>query len=256
MACQAYRYGTPMDRHRCPKFGAAVFSFIDSLDRLSDTNEVLRVLEGAVARFGFERLLFTGLLPIEGERFDDVVLASGWPPEFLQLYCKHDYIRFDPIARLARQSANPFIWEGPSYFRSEETGVAAVMKHAADFGITRGFIVPIHGPAGYAACVSMSGVDVDLPAKLTPGLHLMAQYSFNRIWSLVAPLRKTPCLTRREREVLTWAAKGKSAWEIGEILAISKRTVDEHAYQAFRKLGAVNRTQAVAMAVRNRLISI
>lgn len=130
------------------------------------------------------------------------------------------------------------------------------MKHAADFGIARGFIVPIHGPAGYEAAVSMSGVDVDLPAKLRPGLHLMAQYSFNRIWSLVAPQRKTPCLTEREREVLTWAAKGKSAWEIGEILDIAKRTVDEHAQHAFHKLGAVNRTQAVAMALRNHLISI
>jgi LuxR family quorum sensing-dependent transcriptional regulator len=238
------------------QFGADVFSFIESLDRLSEANEVLRVLEGAVARFGFERTVVTGLLPIEGERFDDLVLASGWPPEFMQLYCKHDYIRFDPIARLARQSASPFVWEGSSYFRSEDANVAAVMKHAADFGMARGFIVPIHGPAGYEAAVSMSGVDIDLPAKLRPGLHLMAQYSFNQIWSVAAPQRKTPCLTGREREVLTWAAKGKSAWEIGEILDITKRTVDEHAQHASRKLGAVNRTQAVAMALRNHLISI
>jgi LuxR family quorum sensing-dependent transcriptional regulator len=238
------------------QFGADVFSFIESLDRLSDANEALRVLEEAVGRFGFERLIVTGLLPIEGERFDDLVLASGWPAEFLQLYCQHDYIRFDPIARLVQQSANPFAWEGTSYFRSEDAGVAAVMKHAADFGIARGFTIPIHGPAGYVACVSMSGIDVDLPAKLRPGVHLMAQYAFNRIWSLVAPLRKTPCLTQREREVLTWAAKGKSAWEIGEILDIAKRTVDEHVQQTFRKLGAVNRTQAVAIALRNHLISI
>lgn len=63
-------------------------------------------------------------------------------------------------------------------------------------------------------------------------------------------------LTTREVEVLTWAALGKSAWEIGEILAIAKRTVDEHAQTATRKLGAVNRTHAVALAVRDRIISI
>jgi DNA-binding CsgD family transcriptional regulator len=60
-----------------------------------------------------------------------------------------------------------------------------------------------------------------------------------------------PTLTAREREVLTWIALGKSAWEIGEILSIAKRTVDEHAQTATRKLGAANRTQAVAIAVRN-----
>ena len=52
-------------------------------------------------------------------------------------------------------------------------------------------------------------------------------------------------LTAREAEVLTWVARGKSAWEIGEILHIAKRTVDEHVQTAVRKLGAVNRTHAV-----------
>ena len=55
-------------------------------------------------------------------------------------------------------------------------------------------------------------------------------------------------------EVLTWVARGKSAWEVGEILHIAKRTVDEHVQTAVRKLGAVNRTHAVAMAVRDRFI--
>jgi LuxR family transcriptional regulator, quorum-sensing system regulator BjaR1 len=61
-------------------------------------------------------------------------------------------------------------------------------------------------------------------------------------------------LTAREREVLWWAAEGKSAWEIGEILHITKRTVDEHTQNAARKLGAANRTQAVAIALQERII--
>ena len=65
-----------------------------------------------------------------------------------------------------------------------------------------------------------------------------------------------PNLTPREREVLAWVAQGKSAWEIGEILDIAKRTVDEHAQTAVRKLGAVNRTHAVAIAVRERIIDV
>jgi DNA-binding CsgD family transcriptional regulator len=63
-------------------------------------------------------------------------------------------------------------------------------------------------------------------------------------------------LTSREAEVLTWVARGKSAWEIGEILLITKRTVDEHVKTAARKIGATNRTHAVAIAIRDRLIDI
>ena len=71
-----------------------------------------------------------------------------------------------------------------------------------------------------------------------------------------APQRKSHSLTSRELEVLTWVARGKSAWEIGEILNIAKRTVDEHVQTAVRKIGAVNRTHAVALAVRDQIILI
>lgn len=63
-------------------------------------------------------------------------------------------------------------------------------------------------------------------------------------------------LTVRENEVLRWVARGKSAWEIGEILGITKRTVDLHVQTAVRKLGAFNRTHAVALALRDGLIKL
>jgi DNA-binding CsgD family transcriptional regulator len=76
-------------------------------------------------------------------------------------------------------------------------------------------------------------------------------------WEVVEAFTATAersALTDRELEVLTWVAQGKSAWEIGEILHITKRTVDEHTQKAMRKLGAVNRTQGVAIALSERLI--
>jgi len=63
-------------------------------------------------------------------------------------------------------------------------------------------------------------------------------------------------LTPREIEVLRWVAHGKSAWEVGEILHIAKRTVDAHVQAVVRKLGAANRTHAVALALRDGLIKI
>lgn len=69
--------------------------------------------------------------------------------------------------------------------------------------------------------------------------------------------RKKPfSLTSREIEVLQWVARGKSAWEIGEILEITKRTVDQHVQSTVRKMGAANRIHAVAMAIRDRIIDL
>jgi LuxR family quorum sensing-dependent transcriptional regulator len=63
-------------------------------------------------------------------------------------------------------------------------------------------------------------------------------------------------LTPREREVLSWVAQGKSAAQIAEILHIAKRTVDEHVQTTVRKLGALNRTHAVAIALRDGIIEV
>ena len=56
-------------------------------------------------------------------------------------------------------------------------------------------------------------------------------------------------LTGREREALTWVSEGKSDWEIAMILGLSETTVRFHVDNARKKLGAVNRAQAVARLV-------
>ena len=62
-------------------------------------------------------------------------------------------------------------------------------------------------------------------------------------------------LTARERECLQWAAVGKSEWEISQILGISEHTSEKHLLNAKSKLGAANRVQAVAEAIRRGYIS-
>ncbi len=61
-------------------------------------------------------------------------------------------------------------------------------------------------------------------------------------------------LTAREIQVLDWASKGKTAWEIANILSISERTVKYHLSKIYSKLNAVNRQQAVAIAVQYGIV--
>ncbi len=77
-------------------------------------------------------------------------------------------------------------------------------------------------------------------------------------WEIVEALNPDGghSLTLREVEVLTWVAQGKSAWEIGKILGITKRTVDEHARSAAHKLGAANRTEATVIALNRHIIEL
>ncbi|MGB8900143.1 MAG: helix-turn-helix domain-containing protein [Methylocella sp.] len=54
---------------------------------------------------------------------------------------------------------------------------------------------------------------------------------------------------------MQWAAEGKNDWEIGEVMSISEHGADKHMRSVRAKLGAINRTQAVAEAIRRGLIA-
>jgi len=62
-------------------------------------------------------------------------------------------------------------------------------------------------------------------------------------------------LTAREQEVTVLLAQGASAKSISQILGLSPRTVDCHASSIIRKLGARNRTHAVALAVHAGIVT-
>jgi DNA-binding NarL/FixJ family response regulator len=62
-------------------------------------------------------------------------------------------------------------------------------------------------------------------------------------------LRDQLHLTQREADVLLWISRGKTNREIGQILAISPRTINKHLEQIFKKLEVDNRTSAAAKAL-------
>ena len=64
-----------------------------------------------------------------------------------------------------------------------------------------------------------------------------------------------PAMTRRERDVLHHLADGLSNEQVGAELHISAETVRGYVRNAMARLGARNRTQAVAAALRAGIIS-
>jgi DNA-binding NarL/FixJ family response regulator len=62
-------------------------------------------------------------------------------------------------------------------------------------------------------------------------------------------------LTERELQVLTGMSKGHSNGQIGRELFLAEDTVKTHARRLFRKLGVVDRAEAVAHGFRRRLVT-
>jgi DNA-binding CsgD family transcriptional regulator/tetratricopeptide (TPR) repeat protein len=70
----------------------------------------------------------------------------------------------------------------------------------------------------------------------------------------LATQRPHELLSPRERACLTWVARGKSSWCIGQILSISENTVDFHIKNAMKKLATNSRAAATAKSIQLGLI--
>ncbi|WP_395672469.1 response regulator transcription factor [Inquilinus sp.] len=86
--------------------------------------------------------------------------------------------------------------------------------------------------------------------------HLRRALRVERRLAEIAPRRPQPRveLTRREQDCLSWVARGASSKEAARRLELSVYTVNEYVGSAMRKLGAVTRTEAVAMSLAQGLI--
>jgi DNA-binding CsgD family transcriptional regulator len=120
------------------------------------------------------------------------------------------------------------------------------------WGWQNGFVVPVHGPGGYFAYLSIASPERDLNLSLAnrADIQMFALIAHERCHALSDPdAREDPLkvLSERELECLRWVAAGKTDWEIGMILTISAATAKFHVDRARRKLGAATRPQAVAM---------
>ncbi|RVD44685.1 MAG: LuxR family transcriptional regulator [Mesorhizobium sp.] len=65
---------------------------------------------------------------------------------------------------------------------------------------------------------------------------------------------KPPGLSVREKECISWVARGKSSWEIGQIMNISENTVNFHIKNAMRKFNVSSRTVAAIIAINIGII--
>jgi DNA-binding CsgD family transcriptional regulator len=245
-----------MDR-RVADIRRNAFEFVEGIERLSTTGEIMDAMGALLKNHGFEYHCVS-FLASATETLEDVLLSNRLPEEWLKLYIERDYVHHDPAFRHAKTVVRPFRWfkEAP-YDPVREPRAAEVVQRAGDFGIRDGFLIPVASTAGRMGQIWFGGRMLDLPEHQLPALHLTAIYAFDRILKLHgAPARHHARLTPREREILTLAASGKSTSEIADVLHISGRTVKEHIKHLCRKLGAVTRTQAVMIAVRDKIIQL
>jgi LuxR family transcriptional regulator, quorum-sensing system regulator BjaR1 len=239
-----------------PYWGRRALDFVEAIEASKTAASVISQFEKVIGELGFHAYIMAGI-PMSGQSLAELTIANGWPVEWFELYNLENLHEVDPIPRHCFNSLNPFEWKDVSYDRERDLQAHGVMMRARDFGLCEGFCIPIHYDDGIGA-VSIAGERPYLDAQTRGALHLIGVFTHGRMRALSRPGAAT--FNRRlsgvEAEVLRWAARGKTAWETGQILGISERNVRWHIEEAQRKLMTNNKTATVAAAIVNREILI
>lgn len=234
-------------------------SYISDLQRAETPEAVCEKLLGITSAFGLTALM-AGTVPTPGTpagKQKDHVLLCDWPVEWLERYVARNYIDHDPVVTRMKQLQAPFQWREASKEIRIDRGGKTVMGDASEFKLRDGLAFPIVTLDGQIMMVSLGGEQIEMSGMEFGMISLVATYAIGRAMQIQVAGEKTIDhveLTPRERECLKWAAAGKSEWEISQILGISEHTSEKHLLNAKHKLGAVNRVQAVAEAIRRGYI--
>jgi LuxR family quorum sensing-dependent transcriptional regulator len=118
------------------------FDLIDDLDRLTEVDRVMSRVSATLANFGYTSFLITGV-PEPPQRLEPYILLNGWPKGWTEHYTRSNYYPDDPVAAWCRRTVNPFEWSQAPFDAARSPRAAEVMAVAREFGLNKGFLVPI-----------------------------------------------------------------------------------------------------------------
>lgn len=213
--------------------------------------EVLHLMRHCAAQFGFSHFMIARLPLGEHQRFAERLVLSSWPADLVRRYDQAAVFASCRLAERLRHTKLP-IFDDTARLMEPETATKADVSWD---GMERTFAVHLHTTYGKSFVATLSGnraaPDQNETAQVYVGLVGLFE-GLERTFEAGASARDK--LSAREIECLRWAAAGKSSDEIAIILGISAYTVSSYFKTATRKLDAVNRMQAIARAMRLKLI--
>ncbi|MBC6981373.1 LuxR family transcriptional regulator [Caulobacter sp. 17J80-11] len=208
--------------------------------------ELERTIGSELRSFGFDVVVGLLLSRRDGQREVAPLFGDTRNPAIVH-YVEQGHAAYCPIVGSANSA--PTLWRDVKQ-RSLTPGERQVLNELGEFSYNDGHIVTVSRPDGPSLAVSLasSHVTVEDPGARA-AVHLLSVH-YGLIGLKLARGGKPPTtkLSARQIECIKWARDGKSSAEIGDVLGISARTVDQHLAEACARLSVKTRVQAVIEA--------
>lgn len=224
----------------------------DQLSALLGIHSEQELFEQAAAiakGMGFEYCAYGIRMPVPISR-PAFALFNNYSPEWQQCYQNKGFIEIDPTVHHGLKSSLPIVWS-PQVFES----APELWEEARSHGLCFGWAQAARDSGGTVGMLTLARsteqlTDTDIVNNKYKMAWLTQVMHVGMAGLLTPKMVPESCviLTGREREVLRWTAEGKTAYEVGQILAVSERTVNFHINNVVAKLGASNKIQAAVKA--------
>lgn len=197
------------------------------------------------------------------QQMDDFFRREGWPDAVLALWWNRTVMLKSPLYIRCRTHGLPFVSSPAENLPARPVELRQVGNAMREMGVETLITVPIHLPRGLVAMVTWGGARSKSDAlailpSIRPSLisaaHLFMQSYLVHSLPLVTSEEEIARLTLREWECLRLTAQGVREEKVAELLGLGSTTVRYHLDNVVRKLGAVNRTHAVALAAQLGLL--
>jgi LuxR family transcriptional regulator, quorum-sensing system regulator BjaR1 len=229
---------------------------LSEIPSLQSQFDVFRFLRRMVELFGYRVFIVFKIPPATSLLLSENCIITNWPADFLGSYDRLVLLPECPLMPGLRRSIVPvpidFAQLAASYPVAQRDIIAELYRAAH---LKTGVAIPVGKPDGTRCVMMIAGERDAITYREMVELTMIAIHGFQRLVEVTADDGKQPqILTDREVDCLTWTAAGKTSADIATILTLSEHTVNHYLNRAAKKLDTVNRTQAVAKALRRGLI--
>ena len=192
---------------------------------------------------------------LTGEQVGAFTYGLDWVRRYIEM----DYKSIDPVVLGAVKRFHPIDWKMLDWSSPQSR---AFLRESATYGVgNQGWSIPIWGPSGEFAMFSINHKAYDRSwaelVKASAKDFLLVSHLFHQQAKRIIHNEVTSNaeLSPREREALKMLSLGQNRAEVADTLQISENTLRAYIDSARHKLGAMNVTHAVALALAQGVIS-
>ena len=234
--------------------------YLDRVNNAPSVESLWRLHLDAMARFGFDRLLYGFTRYLNGRSVgdpQDLVVLTNLPATFMRPYLDTGLYANGPMVRwaLANDGACSWSWVIETAARGGfSPAELKTLEFNQKLGLTAGYTISFRsvsqrakGGIGLCARPGVSQTEVDeLWAKDGQAITVMNNVFHLKLLTL--PYSGSRQLTQRQREVLQWVGDGKTAQDIALLMGLTAATVEKHLRLAREALDVETTAQAVLKA--------